>query len=376
MFDGVGWAAAEIVSFMVLATLVGFAVAWILGRWLQRGSIAAAYKEELDAQEQLARKAEHRLIQSNQTLDKLQSHLRDQSAQAGELEAQLEQATATIADLEAELAAAGGSDQAFVEIKVQRDEARAEAKLRKAEVGELKKRVGRAKTAVADMQTRLDVAEKTAVAVAGLRADLERTKAGRNELANRVESLETDLVDANAAGQGLSARVEALEADLAAGAEQIDRLEAELAGVREEASQVPGLRSELEQADEHRAALEEELAASRARAEELEAELAAVPKPPPTKEEAIARMAEIAERTAGGSPASDDDLKKVRGIGPKLERTLKGLGITSFRQIANFSPDDIAIVTAALNAFKGRIERDDWMSGAAAEHTKKYNEPV
>jgi predicted flap endonuclease-1-like 5' DNA nuclease len=96
----------------------------------------------------------------------------------------------------------------------------------------------------------------------------------------------------------------------------------------------------------------------------------------PSKEEGLARIGEIAARTAGDDPIADDDLTKVHGVGPKLERTLKGLGITSFRQIANFQKDDIAFVTAALDAFKGRIERDDWMSSAAAEHMKKYNKPA
>lgn len=376
MLDGVGWAAGEIVWFMSVATLVGFAIGWIFGRWLQRGAIAAAYEAELDAQEELARKAEHRLVESNNTLDKLQERLREQSAKVGELEAQLEQTKGTIADLEAGLAAAGGSDEAFIEMKAQRDAARADAKLRGEAVGELKKRVGRAETTVADLQNRLSAAEKAAVAVAGLRADLERTKAARDELASRVESLESDLVDANAANQALSARTTALESDLAAGADQIEQLERELAAARHEASQVAGLRAELDESTAHRTELESELAASRAHAEELGAELEALPKPAPTKEEAVDRMAEIAERTASGSPAPDDDLKKIHGIGPKLEQTLKGLGITSFRQIANFTSGDVAIVTTALNAFKGRIERDDWMAGAAAEHAKKYNEPV
>ena len=137
--------------------------------------------------------------------------------------------------------------------------------------------------------------------------------------------------------------------------------------------------------------LEDDLARRNERIAELEAQLATAAEPvavvsaapavaeetaEPTKEEGMARIAEIAERTAGGGPAADDDLKKVRGIGPKLERTLKGLGITSFRQVANFQPDDIAYVTAALDAFKGRIERDDWMSSAAEEHMRKYNEPA
>ena len=103
---------------------------------------------------------------------------------------------------------------------------------------------------------------------------------------------------------------------------------------------------------------------------------AAAPIPPPTKEQALARIADVAARTAGAGPVPDDDLKEIHGVGPKLEQTLKGFGITSFRQIANFQPGDIAVVTAALNAFKGRIERDDWMASAAALHLEKYNEPV
>ena len=85
-------------------------------------------------------------------------------------------------------------------------------------------------------------------------------------------------------------------------------------------------------------------------------------------------MAEIARRTAGEGPVSDDDLKRVKGIGPKIEGILKGLGITSFQQIARFEQDDIAYVSAALDAFPGRIERDDWMGKAAALHREKYGE--
>jgi len=95
----------------------------------------------------------------------------------------------------------------------------------------------------------------------------------------------------------------------------------------------------------------------------------------PDKEEATARVAEIAARTAGEGPVSDDDLKRVHGIGPKLERLLKDMGITSYRQIAGFRDDDIAYVAVAIESFPGRIQRDDWMSSAASEHERKYGEP-
>ena len=63
-----------------------------------------------------------------------------------------------------------------------------------------------------------------------------------------------------------------------------------------------------------------------------------------------------------------DDLKKISGVGPALEKKLHGLGITTFAQVAAFTADDIAKVDDALS-FKGRIERDDWV-GQAKELAK------
>ena len=60
-----------------------------------------------------------------------------------------------------------------------------------------------------------------------------------------------------------------------------------------------------------------------------------------------------------------DDLKKISGVGPALEKKLHGLGITQFEQVANFTAEDIEKVDDALS-FKGRIERDDWVGQARA----------
>lgn len=59
-----------------------------------------------------------------------------------------------------------------------------------------------------------------------------------------------------------------------------------------------------------------------------------------------------------------DDLKKISGVGPALEKKLHALGITQYAQIAAFSADDIAKVDDALS-FKGRIERDNWIEQAS-----------
>ena len=92
--------------------------------------------------------------------------------------------------------------------------------------------------------------------------------------------------------------------------------------------------------------------------------------------EATTSVEVIAARTAGDDPRRDDNLQLIRGIGPKLEGLLKDMGITSFAQIARFDEPDVAVVAAALGSFPHRIERDDWIGGAARLHEETYGEPV
>jgi predicted flap endonuclease-1-like 5' DNA nuclease len=84
------------------------------------------------------------------------------------------------------------------------------------------------------------------------------------------------------------------------------------------------------------------------------------------------RVAEIARRTAGGLTPPDDDLVRIHGVGPKIARLLNGMGITSFRQVARLTPEDVVVVNEALEVFPGRIERDDWMASARELHREVY----
>lgn len=63
------------------------------------------------------------------------------------------------------------------------------------------------------------------------------------------------------------------------------------------------------------------------------------------------------------APAASDDLKKIKGVGPALEKTLHALGIYTYAQIAVWTVENIAWVDSNLK-FKGRITRDDWISQA------------
>lgn len=69
---------------------------------------------------------------------------------------------------------------------------------------------------------------------------------------------------------------------------------------------------------------------------------------------------ELLKEARGGKP---DDLKKLKGVGPKLEATLNELGFFHFDQVASWGQQEVAWVDSRLK-FKGRIERDGWIEQA------------
>jgi predicted flap endonuclease-1-like 5' DNA nuclease len=82
---------------------------------------------------------------------------------------------------------------------------------------------------------------------------------------------------------------------------------------------------------------------------------------------------------AAAKPVIPDNLELLKGVGPKLNTLLKSLGITSFDQVANWTPADITEIDAKLGTFAGRISRDNWIdqakllvAGDVAGFEKKY----
>ncbi|MCA2010915.1 NADH-quinone oxidoreductase subunit E [Cereibacter sphaeroides] len=91
----------------------------------------------------------------------------------------------------------------------------------------------------------------------------------------------------------------------------------------------------------------------------------------PEADAATAAAANVAEadrkRPAALEGARDgkaDDLKRIKGIGPKLELLCQSMGFYHFDQIAGWSAEEIAWVDANLEGFKGRVTRDDWVGQA------------
>ena len=59
-----------------------------------------------------------------------------------------------------------------------------------------------------------------------------------------------------------------------------------------------------------------------------------------------------------------DDLKRIKGVGPALEKTLNGLGVFHYNQVSKWTPENVMWVDDHLK-FKGRIARDNWIDQAA-----------
>ncbi len=71
---------------------------------------------------------------------------------------------------------------------------------------------------------------------------------------------------------------------------------------------------------------------------------------------------------------SPDDLKKIFGVGPVLERFLNDHGVFWFEQVARWSQADIDKFEGQLRNFSGRITRENWVRSATEEHYKKYKQ--
>jgi len=70
--------------------------------------------------------------------------------------------------------------------------------------------------------------------------------------------------------------------------------------------------------------------------------------------------------TDGPTDGAPDDLKKIKGIGPKFEGDLNSKGIYYFRQIGAWKAADIKMVETVIDSFPGRIKRDEWVKQGKA----------
>ncbi|VAW18882.1 Molybdopterin oxidoreductase [hydrothermal vent metagenome] len=68
--------------------------------------------------------------------------------------------------------------------------------------------------------------------------------------------------------------------------------------------------------------------------------------------------------TFDASKDTADDLKKVKGIGPKMEKTLNQIGVFTFAQVSRMTEKEYDLLDSITEAFPGRAQRDDWAGQA------------
>jgi predicted flap endonuclease-1-like 5' DNA nuclease len=180
-------------------------------------------------------------------------------------------------------------------------------------------------------------APRSSGAEAGLADERDRLRTELHAAREDGARLEASLAESRSLADTRAGRVRQLEAAEASSKERIARLEDELSQ-SQVAARGPG------------AAIEGGNALAKAQPEPAASLLAeGMPGAPPQ-----------------GLPAPEgepDDLKQISGIGPGIEKILHELGIYHFRQIAEFTPANVAWVNQRLR-FKGRIEREDWIGQA------------
>lgn len=189
-----------------------------------------------------------------------------------------------------------------------------------------------------------------------IRSNLEATMSERDQL-------QSDIV----ARSGRNAALDAKSAKIA-------RLQDELANWQ---NRVPPLVERFRARNAEAEKLEEDLAIARERIVELEAAVVGGQ----THIEPVSNSSALTNgRTASNDPLDDgvgssdagddqpaemrDELQRIKGIGPAIEKTLNEMGIFRFQQIANMSEYDIDRVANRLRGFHSRIYREDWIGQA------------
>lgn len=71
-----------------------------------------------------------------------------------------------------------------------------------------------------------------------------------------------------------------------------------------------------------------------------------------------------------------DDLKRISGVGPAIEKRLNALGIFTYEQVSRFDEHLVEQVNQAIEFFPGRIARDNWVGQATELMRLKQEDPA
>jgi len=205
-----------------------------------------------------------------------------------------------------------------------------------------------------------------------------------------------------AEADGLRARVRELEGSVSTRDTEVSDLKGKLAAAAAGAAAATAASAAAKpEADDDTYALEWRNRYLAARVKYLEGRLTEAPAPAAPKKKVVAKKA-VAKKavvkkkapkakaapkpkvlyTDGPTDGKPDDLKLIKGIGPKFEKDLHSKGIYYFRQIGAWKAADVKMVEGVIDSIPGRIKRDEWVKqakglakGAAPKAMKTRKKP-
>ena len=203
-----------------------------------------------------------------------------------------------------------------------------------------------------------------------IRNNLESTVVERDQLQNDMESREVEDDVTSTVLQQRDAKITKLQKDLDNWQERVPLVIERFRTRNKEADQ---LELDLAEAHERIAGLEAILGSDQTRVEPVDPDalgndLSASNDADDIEE--LEELEDVEKPTAEEAPGDDldrdvrDNLKRIKGVGPAIEKTLHELGIFRFTQIADMSEYDIDRVARRLKGFRSRIYREDWTGQA------------
>lgn len=408
---------AQILGCLVIAAAIGLAMGWLLRSFTtsekrqQLSEIAARLRgreHEMDSlhHELKVRTSAVQILESKMVA--AEAALKDLQAETAAKSEQLELLQAGIADKTASANSLARETETLRQTLAETEQALAERTQRyadmEAELETAQDLMVRRDQEIATLKTWVDQLEVKDAEIVRLRGQVKEidsiqrqlaaTEAGRLAAEQQARQIrhEREAIEARLEGlleesrterrnQEDRARGEALQH--AAALQEQDSL---IRSLRQELVELESLRqdlarkqAQLAQAEERRvmevSEREEEIAALRRRLVEYRVAQGLMGKATARQPEAEGEGTPAA-KPGNGSGHPKDDLKKIHGIGPVIERVLNRMGMYTFLQIAQMDQTDIVRVADKLNTFPDRIVRDNWIEGAKQQHYLKYGEKL
>lgn len=195
--------------------------------------------------------------------------------------------------------------------------------------------------------------EALAEAVSALGAQAEQPK-GAEVDASRMDRVESDVAAFEDAVSAMTGKHEQMESRMGDVQERFASISARVEGFQAggvDADELESLRRDVGENTRRIDELGQELNLVVAEVDRLSAKDSA-------------REVEEAASARAAREVAACDLKRIRGIGVVLEKTLKEAGINRIEQVANLSIDQVEVLSQRLENFSGRIEREQWVEQA------------